>query len=165
MTAHPIFVRCLPVLFAILLFACAGNTGAPVFHITPSSPDIQVHSEFRNNTVVLDISGGNGIGSARIMQTAGATPEQIILHLHLRALEHFKFSFGDQSVEIEIPTTGDHTPRESVTHDSPLYMPVRIISSENAYPIQEGYIQIELPRAYFETGAREFSIEWIDFYR
>lgn len=138
----------------------------PTFEISTAKPTDRIAYSAQNNRVLFDVVSEGGIGSARIAQTGGAVPQNMILNLHLSALEHFKFSFDDQFVEIEIPTTGsDHTPRESVSADSPLYMPVKIVSRDNAYPIREGFIQIELPRAYHDAGAREFSIEWIDFYR
>lgn len=138
----------------------------PAFEISTAKPADRIAYSAQNNRVFFDVVSEGGIGSARIVQTAGAVPQDMILNLHLRALEHFKFSFDDQFVEIEIPTTGgDHTPRESVSADSPLFMPVKIVSRDNVYPIQEGFIQIELPPAYYDAGAREFSMEWIDFYR
>lgn len=164
------------ILFAASIFclaACSNVSPAPVptpappaFEITVGKSADSITYATQNQRVTFDVHSASGIGSARITQTGGAAPEHITLRLHLRALEHFQFAFDEQRVEIEIPTTGtDHTPRESVPPDSPLYMPVKIFSRGDAYPIEDGYIQIELPRAYFDTGAREFSIEWIDFYR
>lgn len=164
--------RCILLVGVFIFCGCANVTPPPaptqvppVFEFSLAKPADRITYSAQGTSVQFDVYSASGIGDAHITQTAGAAPEQMTLHLHLRALEHFKFSFGDQTVEIEIPTTGAHSLRESVPPDSPLYMPVKIFSRDNAYPIQEGYIQIELPRAYFEAGAREFSIEWIDFYR
>jgi hypothetical protein len=162
------------VVVGVFLLAACGNVlpaptptpAPPAFEIATGKSADTITYATQNHRVTFDVHSARGIGSARITQTGGAAPEHITLRLHLRALEHFKFTFDNQSVEIEIPTPGtDHTPRESVSPDGALYMPVKIFSRDDAYPIQEGYIQIELPRAYFDAGAREFSIEWIDFYR
>ncbi len=146
--------------------ACGNLPAAPAFQIENAHSDDTIGYTASANQVVFDVTSPRGISQARILQTAGATPEKITLRLRLHALERFKFSFDAQSVEIEIPTNdANHTPRVSAPPDSPLYMPVEIISRDNAYPIQDGYIQIELPRAYYESNARAFTIEWIDFYR
>jgi hypothetical protein len=136
-----------------------------VFEFSLGKPADRITYTVQATRVQFDVYSASGIGDAHITQTGGDAPRSIVLYMHLRALEHFRFSFGDQTVEIEILTTGAHALRESVPPDSPLYMPVKIFSRDNAYPIQEGYIQIELPPAYFDAGAREFTIEWIDFYR
>lgn len=158
----------IPLTCVLFFTACANWStaqSAPMFSIASPADAGTITYTFQDERVWFEILSERGIGSARITQTAGAAPNQITLRLYLKGLEHFKFSFDNQSVEIEIPTSGDHTPRESVEPDSPLYMPVKIVSQDNAYPIQNGYIEIELPRAYYESRAREFSIEWIDFYR
>lgn len=100
-----------------------------------------------------------------MVRTTEPAPAAIVLNLHLKALEHFKFSFDNQTAELEIPSSGDHMPRQEASPQDPLYLSVNIFSRENTYPIQEGYVQIGAPRAFFTGDAREFSIEWIDFYR
>ncbi|MDL1898787.1 hypothetical protein FBQ82_21295 [Anaerolineae bacterium CFX7] len=143
-----------------------GVAAAPAFQIENANPDDTIAYTASAKQVVFDVTSPRGIGKAHILQTAGAAPEKITLRLHLRALEHFKFSFDAQAVEIEIPSAAaDPTPRVSAPPDSPLYMPVEIISQAKTYPLQTGYIQIELPRAYYQANARAFTIEWIDFYR
>lgn len=137
----------------------------PLFEITTDKPENHVNYNIQNGVTHLDIFSPSGIGNARIVRASDLAPKEMILNFHLKGLEHLKFSFADQSVEIEIPSHGDHTPRESVPPDSPLYMPVKIFSQGNAFPIENGYVQVELPRAFYESGAREFTIEWIDFYR
>jgi len=153
------------------LAACARVTptkptdAAVMFEIISAKPDDRIEYAAQDGGIVFDIYSPSGISSARVKQTAGETPKQITLNFHLRGLEHLKFSFADQSVEIEIPSHGVPTPHESVPPDNPLYMPVKIVSQGDAYPIENGYIQVQLPRAFYDSGAREFTIEWIDFYR
>ena len=137
----------------------------PTYNISLQNADDRITYTAENGTVVFDVFSPRGIGSVRITSTNASAPVEIVFRMHLRALEHFKFSFGEQNVGIEIPSSGDHTPRENVPPDSALYMPVKIVSRDNAYPLQEGYIEIRAPRAFFDSGAREFTIEWIDFYR
>lgn len=153
----------------LLLSACAN---LPWTLEPPAQFDIQVNKPAdriafgsTGRHAQFDIYSASGIGGAQFTQSSGAAPLQITLRLHLRALEGFKLSFDDQVIQIEIPTNDTPTPRASVTSDSPLYPPVAIVSQGELYPIQDGYIQIELPRAYFQAEARAFAIEWIDFHR
>ncbi len=52
-----------------------------------------------------------------------------------------------------------------LTPDSEYWMPTKIVSVTESVPLVDGYIQVELPKAFYASNADEFSIEWIDFFR
>jgi hypothetical protein len=49
--------------------------------------------------------------------------------------------------------------------DSPYWMPVKISAADTSIPLQDGYFQVQAPRAFIEAGSREFTLHWVDFYR
>ncbi len=159
------------------LAACAAPQQAPpVFEITTAKPQDQVTYTWQDDTAFFDIRSESGIGSARVVRTAGNMPPRIIIRAHLRGLENFTFTFAQDKVEVSIPSSGNHTPILASQHEgsteyiplnsnSPLWMPTRIVSNNPAIPLNNGYFEMGAPRAFLEGDTREFSIAWIDFYR
>jgi hypothetical protein len=52
-----------------------------------------------------------------------------------------------------------------LTDSTPLWMPTEIVASNQTIPLADGYFQVQAPRAFIESDATGFAIEWIDFYR
>jgi hypothetical protein len=167
-------------LLAICLWLSVGcsptGQAPPTFSITTSNPDDAVTFTYADGTAYFDVAAPRGIGKAQIERTAGDMPERIVFRLALKGLENFVLTFGQERVEISIPTTGAPTPiaasrRGASTEDvplfpdNPLWMPVRIIASGQTIPLSDGHFEIQAPRALLESDTRLFGIEWIDFYR
>ena len=148
----------------------------PLYEITTDKPETFVSYSIVNGVTYFDVFGPNGIGSAHIVRTRGEMPKQITLRFFLKGLESLKFSYDNTQIQVSVSSSGDHAVIESMhqgtsTEEIPLnstsefWMPTEIVSQNKTIPLQDGYFQVELPRAFFESGAREFEIEWIDFYR
>lgn len=162
---------------ALWLFGCMPAQGdAPRYQVGTFKPEDRVTFEWRDEIVYFDISSPSGIGGAQIAQTAGASPQKILLRVRLKGLELFQFSYGKNHVQVNVSSGGDNAVVESVRLDnaaefmpidsnSEFWLPLEIISQNKTIPLQDGYFQVELPRAFYASRAREFSIEWIDFYR
>jgi hypothetical protein len=52
---------------------------------------------------------------------------------------------------------------------SPLWTVIRIVSGDGKpakdLPLREGYFEIALPKAFFESNPKVITLNWIDFYR
>ncbi len=147
-----------------------------MFEITLAKPDDRIAVTAQDEILYLDISSPSGIGQAQIHPLADLNGKKFILRLHLRGLENFTFVFGDKSVQAAIPSTGAPMPIEalvlpspteplSLTAQSEYWLPIEPVAPNKTIPLTDGYFQIELPRAYYDANARDFSIAWIDFYR
>jgi hypothetical protein len=155
----------------LLLFsltACGGpsqGSGA-TFHATGLKGDPTIALTVSNDLLLVDVTSPSGIGSARIEKTSGAWPSQIILRLHLMGLESLKFAYADRIVALEVPSSGLGTVYETLymsqeapatlTVDSPYWMEVTP---------GKGYFDVAAPPDFFNSGADQFMLEWIDFYR
>jgi hypothetical protein len=169
----------LPVLIlsALLLGACAPRQIIrPVFEIQATKPEDQVAFTWKDETAYFDIESPDGIGEAYIVRTEGDLPKIIVLRFHLRGLESLQVRFDTHQIQISVSSQSDHTILErarlnqaedesSLTSDSEYWIPIEIISETKAIPLTDGYFQVLLPRAFYAAKPREFSIEWIDFYR
>lgn len=161
-------------LFTVCLLVACG-TGTPRFSITPDKADDTITYEWAGNAATFDITSPGGIGGARIVRTGGSTPNKIVLQLRLRGLESLKFRYANNEVTVSVPSSGAHTVNESarlnggtameVAPASEYWMPVEIVSVSETIPLVDGYFRVELPPAYYASGANEFSLEWIDFFR
>lgn len=162
-------------LFFTLCFLVACGTGTPSFSITPDKADDTITYEWANNTATFDITSPGGIGGARIVRTGGSAPNKIVLQLRLKGLESLKFRYADNEVTVSVPSSGTHAVIESArlnggaeTELAPAneyWMPTEIVSVSETIPLVDGYFRVELPPAFYASGANEFSLEWIDFFR
>lgn len=171
----------LALVLALGVDACTGtpkSPPAPVFQIAdimPDKTDSTLSVSQTGDAAWIDVNSARGIGSARVVLTAGDVPNRIFLRVHLKGLELLKFTYKDVEIQISVPSRGEPIPsgyiRRTGSPEQPLsptdenWMPVEIVGASGAIPLSDGYFQIELPRAFHTSGAREFSLEWIDFFR
>lgn len=137
----------------------------PQYEISTPKAGDRVEYALDGDTARFDVYSESGIGSAAITRTGGLAPAKTILRFHLRALEQLTLHLAGNDVLIRVPTTGDHAPTQSVPPASPLYSTVTVVSAGDAYPIEDGYIQVELPELVRERDVRTIAFEWIDFFR
>jgi hypothetical protein len=162
---------------ALVLTGCAVVPQAPAsFDVTTTKPEDDVVVSEENGTAIFDVTSPSGIGSARVTRTSGAMPKNILFRLHLQGLEHFSFAFEDEVIEVSIPSGGEQTPMvlnqnagpssaNPLDASSPLWMPAKIVSANPEIPLKDSYFEIQAPRAFLESDASSFALEWIDFYR
>jgi hypothetical protein len=165
------FRRYLPALLACVLVvnlaACAPATqqiDRSTFRYTPLKGDPRIVFTTSNEMLLIDITSPTGIGSAAIEKTSGQWPPKIVMRLHVKGLESFKFHYGSNTVEISVSSTTKAV-RETLVQDG---MMSTLGPNDDAWmnvTPNSGYFDIEAPAGFLKSGENKFTIEWIDFYR
>jgi hypothetical protein len=149
----------------------------PSFAVTADKGGIQATVSSQGETAILEVHSQSGIGSATVELVSGAPPETIVLRLYLKGLEQFRLLDDGTVVSASVASSdiGDITESVSstqsgetpITPGSPLWLGIRIVSSEDKphIPLDQGHFEITLPADFLHDGRRSFSIQWIDFYR
>jgi hypothetical protein len=154
---------------------------APVeFKLIPHSEDAQLTADIDGKTAIIKIfsQGGVSTSNADVEIISEKLPQRIILQFHLRGLESLRFAYDKTEVSVSL-SNGEHndvfesvvreddaTVSGPITSDSPYWMKLRVVSTEPPpvpIPLQEGYIEVEIPSSFFAGENHQFSIEWIDF--
>lgn len=159
----------------LLLAACvAVGSQTITYKVTPGKEDAAVTYQANGGDVMVDVRSKSGIGSAQLTQTGGAAPTSLTMRLYLKGLEQFTFQYPAATVTAAV-SSHDGFVSESVTTqggaaqpigpDSPYWMPVKIGAADTSIPLQDGYFQVQAPRAFIEAASREFTLHWVDFYR
>jgi hypothetical protein len=155
--------------FAVLsLAACAppstSNAGA-TYQAVPLKGDPRVAFNAMTNTLTVDITSPTGIGSTRIEKTTGQWPPKIVMRLHVKGLESFKFRYADTIIDVNVSSHGDQTVTETYQQGGQ----TSTLSAGDPYWIAvtrgPDYFDLEAPANFFKGGENKFTIEWIDFYR
>ena len=84
-------------LIVLSLTACAPATApdeSAAYQAVPLKGDPVITFSTTGGTLLIDITSPTGIGSARIEKTAGQWPPKIVMRLHVKGLESFKFRYG-----------------------------------------------------------------------
>lgn len=157
--------------------ACASAPVVPpVYEIQTTKPQDQIAYEFKNNTAYFDITSPGGTGGAFVVHTQGDFPKAVMLRFHLKGLESLQLRFESGDVQASVASDGNHDVTERghtdagqdetiLTQDNSFWLPIEIVSPTKNIPLEDGYFQVLLPRAFYASRAREFSVEWIDFFR
>ena len=165
---------CLAVLLSVLASACGAQ--AQQASVVATKQDAQVSVQGTAEHVLVDIKSPTGIGAATVSLAPGARPASITLRFHLAGLESMNFRYGQTSISVSISRSGQHRALESVSTgsatdarpiaaSSPFWMTVTIVSKDDAYPVQDGYIDVEAPPDFLSGSETQFSFDWVDFYR
>ena len=153
----------LMVCVAVAVTACTGSQ-LPEFNAA-ADKDNQLSLRQQDGTTVIDVQSPSGIGKADIEFLSGSYPGQIILRLHVEALEGFKLTYGTTTLSASSSVTADAVVQSliqpdggerAVTPASPLWMDIQR---------EQGYFEIKLPNAMTQKTPDSFSFEWVDFYR
>ena len=153
---------------------CADDT--PPFKLTTKRSDDRVEVKSDQDKVVFDVRSPFGISSATIERTIEKWPDLVLIQLRLKGLENFKVSTDKLKLEASVSSqNGDERRWKDGKEDSPLiskspyWMEIRIMSNDGkpakALPSKDGYIEMQLPKKFFEDNPKSFMLEWIDFYR
>ncbi|MDZ7361732.1 MAG: hypothetical protein ONB46_13545 [candidate division KSB1 bacterium] len=145
--------------------------------VTSHKDDVRLQTRVTDGAVLIEIFSESGIGHADFELAAGQTPKRIVMRFYLRGLEELRFAYGETVVTASVSSTGEHGIRQSMSRagekpveaktlasNSPFWMKVRV-ASRGKTPLREGYIEAETPEDFLQSGARQASIQWIDFYR
>ncbi|RME42786.1 MAG: hypothetical protein D6791_16930 [Chloroflexi bacterium] len=169
---RPVFL--LSLLCTVLLAACAVVTPTPApVRVMTASADASIDYALDGEVLFIDVVSPSGTGKAALSLPASAIPRSIVLRLHLQGLEHFVFAYDDVKVMAEVPgqaataaqqeaRQGPDAAPEQLSPDSPLWLDIRRVQPDAG---EDGYYEVTAPAAFFQSGVRDFSIEWVDFYR
>ncbi len=175
-------INLIHIVFAgLLLAACTLPTVQPASGVTVSeAQNAEITAEWRGDVLIVNVRSESGIGSATVRLPEGDRPRDIIVRLHLSALENLTFAWDAGTVEVAVSSTGEAIVRESfqpagaaaaeeIDRGSAQWMDVGILSNNpNAtptIPLVDGHFDVSTPRAFLAGDARSFSLSWIDFYR
>ena len=159
----------------LMLTSCVAVSPQPItYNVTSGKDDAAVTYQVNGGDVMVDVRSKSGIGSAQLAQTGGTAPTSLTMRLYLKGLEQFTFQYPAATVTAAV-SSHDGSVSESVTiqgstaqpigPDSPYWMPVKIGAADTSIPLQDGYFQVQAPRAFIEDASREFTLHWVDFYR
>lgn len=74
-------------------------------------------------------------------------------------------STGEQGIRQSMSRAGEKlVETQALTSNRPFWMRMRV-ASRGKIPWREGYIEVEAPEDFLQSGARKAFIQWIDFYR
>ena len=155
---------------------CAIAADESPFKITTKRDDDKIEVTAKNDKAVISVRSPFGISHAEIERSYVKWPDSVILRLHLKGLESLKISNGKVTLEAAV-SSQDSTMRlwEGDKEDSPLdsksqyWMEIRLIGKDGkptkGMPLDDGYFEMQLPRALLEGNPKSITISWIDFYR
>lgn len=126
----------------------------------------------------MAVRSPSGISQAVIESSGGNWPDTVILHMHLKGLEHLKVSNGIDTLECEVSSHAaklttrqwmDGMEDTALTATSPYWMEIRSVGNDgtslNTIPLKAGYFEIRLPTTITQASPKSITINWIDFYR
>jgi hypothetical protein len=148
------------------------------FKITTKRKDDSVEVRSDKDTTVFAVKSPFGISEAVIEQADDKWPEAVVLRLHLKGLSNCRASNGkvrvDAAVSIEEGKTKvrmwkDGKEDNPLDEKSPLWTDIRILTGDGKpakeLPLKDGYFEMTLPKAFFESSPKSITLNWIDFYR
>jgi hypothetical protein len=166
-----------------ILYSCSLIRSAPPeFEVKTVKTVDRVGVTNKTNLTIFDIFSPGGIGGAEIHLASGKIPPQIVLRLHLKGLEEFRFSANGETILVSVSSSGENRITQSyrrekektgdwqVIDTNSLYWTELKIVSKNSgtgskIPVKEGHFEVEVPEYILKKEVSGFSLHWIDFFR
>jgi len=158
-------------------FTVADEPGQPFSILSKREMDEVIVSGDTNSTI-FSTHSPLGIGQATIERTVEQWPNMVTLRLHLKGLERFRVTHGNTTLEASVSSHHDNLrfrlwvnqkENELIDSDSKHWMEIRMVGDDgktiNAIPLNNGFFEMHLPKAFFEENPKTLTIHWIDFYR
>lgn len=143
--------------------------------ITTEGNNNKVSTEMEGDTAVYNIESETGLGGAQVQLQSGEWPPEMILRFHLTGLEEMTLTYGEAAtaVTLSISSHGDNEIRQTVNDvplspEDPRWLVVTITNEDGTpgtIPLENGTIDVTLPKDFYESAPTSFHINWIDFYR
>jgi hypothetical protein len=156
---------------------CQTPQGQTMIKVISQQDDAQIKVGTEGERAFIQIFSASGIGQAGFELTSRKLPRRLVMRFYLRGLEELRFAYGETVVTASLSSSGEPEIRQRVSKagerpveaqtiaaDSRYWMKLRVVS-QSKIPLQDGYIEIEAPEDFLQSGIRQASIRWIDFYR
>ena len=171
-------------LFVVALvpaFALADDDNAPKdqlakFKITTTRKDDSVEVRSDKDKTVVAVKSPFGISQVVIEREGEKWPDAVRLHLHMKGLESFRASNGKVTVDAALSSQDGKVRiwkdgKEDAPLDvkSPFWTEICMVGSDGKpakeIPLKDGYFEVRLPKAFFESNPKSITLNWIDFHR
>ena len=160
----------------MLSTGCTDAVKETRFKFTTKRDNDMVDVEVKNSSMIFSVRSPFGSSQAVIESTSGNWSDSVILRLHLKGLENLKVSNGKVTIEAAVSSQDgqvrlwkDSREEETLDSKSQYWTEIRMIGKdgkpETKIPLEDGYFEIQLPKAMFEDSPKLITINWIDFYR
>ncbi|GAB5517597.1 hypothetical protein [Rhodopirellula baltica] len=165
-------VLCLPVVLGMTnwVIACGDD---PAFRITTKHDRDKVKIAAEEDRVVIEVQSPKGISQAVVERSDDQWPASVMLRLHLKGLERLQVINGKRMLEASVSSQDGQ--RRISKDDSPLdakhpsWMDIRMLDKDGEpvrrIPLNEGYFEMQLPKALLDDNPKSITLKWIDFYR
>ncbi len=163
-------------LFLAVAVTTAAADDSPLFKITTKRDNDRVEVKAEKDKVVLSVHSPFGISNAVVERVGETWPDAVVLRLHLKGLENFGATSDKVRLEASVSSQDgkvrlwkDGKEDSSLDAKSPYWMEIRMIGGDGkpakVIPLKDGYIEMQLPKAFFEGTPKSITVNWIDFYR
>ncbi len=148
----------------------------PPLKITTKRDDDKIDVTIEQDKAVISVRSPFGMSQAIIEPSGIKWPDIVTLRLHLKGLEKFKVTNGNDTLEAAVSSrdgkvrfwkNGKEDPPLDTKHQ--YWMEIRMIGKDGklvkTIPLKHGYFEMRLPEDLFEDHPKSITLEWIDFYR
>jgi hypothetical protein len=163
----------------LAVLARADDGAAPArFKVMTRRKDDTVEVRAEKDEALFIIKSPFGISQAVIEREGEKGPDAVALRLHLKGLESFRASNGKvtldaavgiQEGKVKLRMWKDGKEDAPLDENSPFWITFRIVGGDGKpareLPLEDGYFEVALPRAFFEGNPKAITLNWIDFYR
>ncbi len=162
---------------ALFLTAC-GEEESLGFQATSTKTDVDIRSTYADDVVTFLIFNPGGIGDADISLVSGKMPGTIQIRLFVNGLENLELTYDSVKITASVPTAGgpvvERVSKDGVETEidssSPYWVSIQPLPEEPGglfvgEPMLPASFLITLPADFYESGAEQFSLNWVDFYR
>ncbi|MCA9158981.1 MAG: hypothetical protein KDA72_11670 [Planctomycetales bacterium] len=166
----------LVVMATILSVGCMSAMGESPFKITTKRDNDKVEVSVKEGKAVISVHSPFGISKAVIERLDKEWSDFVTLQLHLKGLENFKVSIGKATLEAAVSSQDGRVRLwKNGNEDSQLdsksvyWMEIRMVGKDGkpvkTIPLDDGYFEMQLPKALLEGNPNSITVNWIDFYR
>jgi hypothetical protein len=150
----------------------------PNFKLKLRKADDLIEFQSKMGTTIFTVKSPSGISQTAIERLDNHWPKVVTLRLYLKGLEGFRASNGKITLNAEVTKQDgklktrlwkDKETSAALNEKSPFWMNIRIIGADGKpsgeIPLQNGYFELTLPRAFLQGNPKSITIHWIDFHR
>jgi hypothetical protein len=146
------------------------------FKITPKRENDVVDVNIQQDRSVFLVKSPSGISQVLIERTAEKWPDVVVIRLQLKGLESFRATHGKVALEASVSSQDagvrlwkDGKEDAPLDAKDPLWMDIRLVGRDGkrtkSIPLEAGFFEMELPKAFFAGNPKSITLAWVDFFR